>query len=209
MTAPSAARTTRIKICGVRSIETARIAVEAGADAIGMVIDVPGSPRTLSLAEALEIQATLPPIVMSVAVMTNPDPSLAERWRGSWIQLHGDEDEALVAQVGRTKHVVKGFRFDAQQVRRWNSCPDVDVLLVDGSAGGEGVGFRHEELAALMPGIEKPVILAGGLTAENVGAAIRTVRPFAVDVSSGVETEPGVKDPELIRAFCDAVAGVE
>ena len=87
----------------------------------------------------------------------------------------------------------------------WNDCRDVNILLVDGSAGGHGEAFRHEQLTALMPQITKPVMLAGGLTPDNVADAIRTVRPFAVDVSTGVETAPGIKDEELIRRFCRAV----
>ncbi len=196
---------TRIKICGIRSLEMARVAVEAGADAIGLVIDVPRSPRTMSLKQAQEIAGALPKIVMSVAVVQDPDPGLADAWRWSQVQLHGNEDEALIGQLARTKHIIKGFPFDPEQVRRWNDCPGVDVLLVDGSAGGGGEGFAHEALAEMMPQITKPVVLAGGLTADNVGEAIRTVRPYGVDVSSGVESAPGVKDPELIRGFCEAV----
>jgi phosphoribosylanthranilate isomerase len=184
----------------------ARVAVEAGADAIGLVIDIPHSPRTLSLEQAVEIAASLPPLIMSIAVLQDPDPDLADRWTGSWFQLHGNEDEALVGRFARSKHVIKGMRFDPREVLRWNDCRHVNVLLVDGSAGGRGEGFRHDELAEMMPRVSKPVVLAGGLTPQNIGEAIRTVRPFAVDVSSGVETSPGVKDPDLIRAFCEAVA---
>jgi phosphoribosylanthranilate isomerase len=196
---------TRIKICGVRTVETARLALEAGADAIGLVVDVPGSPRRLSLEAAECIAAALPAQAMAVAVMQDPDPALAERWRGTWLQLHGNEDESLMARLSRTRHVIKGFRFDPEQVRRWNRCPGVEILLVDGSQGGRGGSFRHEDLAAMMPEITKPVVLAGGLTPQNVATAIRAVRPFAVDVSTGVESSPGVKDDALIRAFCAAV----
>ncbi|MHC4081574.1 MAG: phosphoribosylanthranilate isomerase [Planctomycetota bacterium] len=196
---------TRTKICGITSPDLARIAVEAGADAIGMVIDVPHSPRSISFETAEEILRVAPAPVMSIAVVQDPDPALADRWPGTWFQLHGDEDEALVGRFARAKHVIKGFRFDPQQVKRWNDCPHVEILLIDGSSGGRGETFRHEELAALMPQITKPVVLAGGLTPQNVGPAIRAVRPFAVDVSSGVETSPGVKDPQLIKEFCAAV----
>ena len=196
---------TRVKICGITSPELARTAVEAGADAIGMVIDVPHSPRSIGLDAAREIHETVPAPVMSIAVVQDPDPSLADRWSGTWFQLHGDEDETLVGRFARSKHVIKGFRFDPDQVKRWNGCPHVEILLIDGSSGGRGEAFRHEELAALMPQVYKPVVLAGGLTPQNVGAAIRAVRPFAVDVSSGVERSAGVKDPQLIKEFCAAV----
>ncbi|MHC4129724.1 MAG: phosphoribosylanthranilate isomerase, partial [Planctomycetota bacterium] len=102
---------TRVKICGITSLELARIAVEAGADAIGLVIGVPDSPRSIRLEAAEEIFRALPSLLMAVAVVQDPDPALADRWPGSWFQLHGDEDEALVGRFARTKHVIKGFRF--------------------------------------------------------------------------------------------------
>ncbi|MHC4219701.1 MAG: phosphoribosylanthranilate isomerase [Planctomycetota bacterium] len=200
---------TRVKICGITSVELAGIAVEAGADAIGLVIGVPDSPRSIRLETAEAILESVPPHVLSIAVVQDPEPDLADRWTGSWFQLHGDEDEELVGRFGRTKHVIRGFRFEPQQVQRWNACPHVELLLVDGSSGGRGEAFHHEQLLALMPEISKPVILAGGLTPQNVGTAVRGIRPFAVDVSSGVESAPGVKDPDLIREFCQAVAEVD
>lgn len=200
---------TRVKVCGITSLSMAEVAVAAGADAVGLVIDVPRSPRRLALEQAETIARGLPRQVMSVAVLQDPDPDLAERWCGSWFQLHGDEDEALVARFAQAKHVVKGFRFEPDEVMRWNDCPHVNVLLVDGSPGGQGGGFDHQALVELMPRIVKPVILAGGLRPDNVAEAIRTVRPFAVDVSSGVESSPGVKDPQLIRRFCEAVAAAD
>lgn len=122
-----------------------------------------------------------------------------------WVQLHGDESEQVVKQVARTSRVIRGFRFDEAQVRKWGQSPHVRMLLIDGDSPGRGRGFKHAELAALRPRLAKPVMLAGGLSAANVGEAIRAVQPYAVDVSSGVETEPGVKSPELIDAFCAAV----
>ena len=94
-------------------------------------------------------------------------------------------------------------------MRCWNACADVDALLVDGPDPGSGQAFDHDELAALMPELTKPLILAGGLTPENVGEAIRRVRPYAVDVSSGVESAPGIKDPAKIAAFCAAVRAAD
>ncbi len=205
MTPARGGKSTLIKICGIRSAEMAAIAVDAGADAIGLVIDVPGSPRSLTLDEAEAIAASLPRRIMKIAVVRDSDPEIADRWRATWFQLHGVEDEQTVARFARTKHVMRGFRFDVDQVLRWDACPDVDILLVDGSTGGTGEAFRHEQLVALMPKITKPVVLAGGLTPDNVADAIATVRPFAVDVSSGVESAPGVKDGDLIRRFCAAV----
>ena len=205
MTPAPGGNSTLIKICGIRSAEMAAVAVDAGADAIGLVIDVPDSPRTLTLDEAEAIAATLPPRIMKIAVVRDSNPEIAARWRPTWFQLHGVEDEQIVARFASTKHVIRGFRFDVDEVRRWDACPDVDILLVDGSTGGTGEAFHHEQLAALMPQITKPLVLAGGLTPDNVADAIATVRPFAVDVSSGVESAPGVKDADLIVRFCAAV----
>ncbi|MFB3138270.1 MAG: N-(5'-phosphoribosyl)anthranilate isomerase [Phycisphaerales bacterium] len=197
--------TTRIKICGITSIEMAAVAVDAGAESIGLVIDVPDSPRCLTIGQAQAIAHALPPAVMSIAVLQDPPDALTEQWTGSWVQLHGSEDEAFTCRFARTKHIIRGFRFDPEQVLRWNACQGVEVLLIDGSTGGQGDLLDHQALAEMMPQIEKPVILAGGLTADNVAQAIRTVHPFAVDVSSGVESSPGVKDVGLIRRFCQAV----
>ncbi len=177
----------------------------AGADALGFVVEVPHSPRTQTMEQAAAIARAVPPHVMTVAVVQQMDPAIATHWPGRWLQLHGNEDEATVEAFAGRHHIIRGFLFDPDAVRRWNTCPHVEMLLVDGSPGGEGGAFRHEDLAAMMPEIHKTVMLAGGLTPENVGAAIETVRPFAVDVSSGVESEPGVKDVEKIRAFCAAV----
>ncbi len=198
-------RTTRIKICGITSIELASAAIEAGADIIGLMVNVPSSPRNLSIEKAQEIAKALPPQTMAVVVTQNASPQIAGQFTCTCIQLHGEEDEQAIAEFAKTKHVIKGFRFDPEQVKRFNADPHRDVLLIDGSTGGKGEAFDHEQLAKMMPTIEKPIILAGGLNAENVGKAIDTVRPFCVDVSSAVESAPGVKDPDLIRAFCDAV----
>ena len=196
---------TRIKICGITSVEMANVAIDTGADAIGLVVDVPKSPRCLTSSQAQEIAHTLPAQAMIVAVLQDASPEITEDLPGTWVQLHGDEDEQLIAQFAQSKHVIKGFRFDPEQVLRWNADPHVDVLLIDGSAGGEGQAFDHEKLADMMPQIDKPIILAGGLNATNVAEAIEIVHPFCVDVSSAVESAPGVKDPKLIREFCEAV----
>lgn len=197
---------TRIKICGITSVEMADVAIDAGADVIGLVVGIPKSPRCLTSNQAQEIARALPTQAMIVVVLQDASPEIAEDLPGTWVQLHGNEDEQLTAQFAQSKHVIKGFRFDPQQVLRWNADPSVDVLLIDGSAGGEGQAFDHQQLVGMMPQIDKPIILAGGLSSGNVGKAIVTVHPFCVDVSSAVESAPGVKDPRLIREFCSAVA---
>jgi phosphoribosylanthranilate isomerase len=203
-------RRTRIKICGIQTVEHALVATDAGADAIGLMF-VEKSPRYVREFEAaVDILTALPPFVTPVGVfqLTRRFNADFEDWCqcADWCQFHGDEDEQTVALAARPpRRAIRGFRFDADQVRRWDSCGAVEALLIDGPAGGSGEGFDHAQLADMMPQISKPVILAGGLTPENVGDAIRIVRPFAVDVSSGVESTPGVKEPSLIREFCAAV----
>lgn len=203
-------RRTRIKICGICTVDDAHAAVDAGADAIGVMF-APRSPRYIgdfSLARA--IVDVLPERVTAVGVfqLTSSDDPHLQHWlaTGHAVQLHGDEDEALLNSAIPPGHcVLRGFRFEPEQVLRWQACETVDALLVDGPRGGGGEGFDHAQLAALMPRLTKPVILAGGLSAENVSGAIAAVTPYAVDVSSGVESSPGVKDAVKIKAFCDAV----
>lgn len=105
--------------------------------------------------------------------------------------------------------VIRAVRFRAEAVerdlRRWDAVEEVDAILVDGSAGGAGEAFDWHALAPLIRAVSKPIIIAGGLTPENVGEAIGACRPYAVDVSSGVESSPGVKDHAKIAAFCEAV----
>ncbi len=166
----------------------------------------PASPRFLEPDRARLIADCLPPFVTVVRVFAAiPPPVPSAAHRRSWCQLHGAVDQAALVELARTQRIVRGFPFEPGAVDRWDADPAVDALLIDGSPGGEGASFDHAALAAIMDRITKPVILAGGLTAENVGTAIRTVRPFAVDVSSGVESTPGQKDPELVHAFCAAV----
>ena len=205
MTAPPRQGKTWIKICGIKSVGMARIATEAGADAIGLVF-AKKSPRVIELEHALLIAESLPKHVTPVALFQNPTLEEVAAWPGEWIQLHGDEDEQFISSI-KGKGIIKGFRFSAQEISRWNACEGVDVLLVDGSSGGGGESFDHRELIDLMEKIDKPVVLAGGLTPGNVADAITAVKPFGVDVSSGVEAQRGVKDGEKVRRFCEAVRG--
>ncbi len=201
---------TRIKICGIRDAETALVAGDCGADAIGLVF-VRSSPRFIEPEDAYEIMANLPPLVSSVGVFMNHSldafSDIEETCPTTLSQLHGNEDEKLVRRCG--PGVIRGIRYDAAtiaaELARWEALDEVDAILVDGSAGGEGQAFDWSGLAAAVENVSKPIFLAGGLTPENVGEAIRAVRPYAVDVSSGVEREKGVKDPALIEAFCEAV----
>ncbi|MDX2017805.1 MAG: phosphoribosylanthranilate isomerase [Planctomycetota bacterium] len=201
---------TRIKVCGVRTVEAALAAAEHGADSIGFIF-VKGSVRQVAAEDAFEIQSALPPLVSTVGVFQNPDVDffcdVEEACPTTIVQLHGEEDEGLVRDCG--PGVIKGVTFRpetiAKELRRWNEHADVDAILIDGTRPGSGEAFDWNLLVPHLAEIEKPIILAGGLTPENVGEAIRTVRPYAVDVSSGVERERGVKDEALIEKFCREV----
>lgn len=201
---------TRIKICGIRTEEALFAAADAGADAVGFVF-VPSSPRSIDPQGAFELMGLLPAFVASVGVFVDPDPDdfadIEAICPTAHVQLHGTEDERLVSALG--PGVIKAVRFEPETIRvdmeRWGRCDDVGAILVDAPTPGAGVAFDWKALAPLVEACEKPVILAGGLTPESVGEAVRIVRPYAVDVSSGVERERGVKDAALIEAFCDAV----
>lgn len=204
---------TRIKICGIRDIDAARAAADAGADAVGFVFH-PASPRYIEPAEAFGLIGALPPFVSTVGLFVDASIErfcdVEEQCPTDLSQLHGSEDEDMVEECG--PNIIKAVRFDPatiqKELARWDDSYDVAAILVDGSAGGEGLTIDWAALARVTagraPGL-KPIILAGGLTPANVGEAIRLVRPWGVDVSSGVERERGVKDPALIAAFCAAV----
>ena len=128
-------------------------------------------------------------------------------WRGR-VQLHGNEDEATCEAIAVRGHaLMRGFAFSPEAVRRWDACGAIETLVVDGPRGGSGEAFDHAALAAMMPSLRARVLLAGGLTPANVARAIESVRPWGVDVSSGVERVRGTKDHALIADFCRA-AGV-
>ncbi|MFG0286018.1 MAG: N-(5'-phosphoribosyl)anthranilate isomerase [Phycisphaerales bacterium JB039] len=201
---------TRIKICGIRDWPAAQAAADAGADAVGFVF-AKSSPRYIEPAEAARLMADLPPFVVTVGLFVDPDldefVTVEEQCPTHYTQFHGSEPVELVRQCG--PDIIKAVRFDRARIesdlRKWGAIDEVAAVLVDGSAGGMGEAFDWTALRAPAEACPKPVILAGGLTPENVREAIAAVRPWAVDVSSGVERERGVKDASLIRAFCAAV----
>jgi phosphoribosylanthranilate isomerase len=205
---------TRIKICGIRDEESALTAADAGADAVGFMF-VRTSPRFIDPQDAYGIMAGLPPMVSSVGVFANPTvdefSDVEEACPTIYSQLHGDEDVQLVRSCG--PDVIKAVRFSeatiARDLAHWDEVEEVCAILIDGTRPGEGVAFDWSLLTPHLEGVSKPIILAGGLNAENVGAAIREVRPYGVDVSSGVERERGIKDPALIEEFCLAVQAAD
>jgi phosphoribosylanthranilate isomerase len=202
---------TRVKICGVRDLETSLAAAEAGADAIGYVF-APGSTRYIEPAEAWGIVSALPPMVTSVGIFVNASVDsfcdIEEVCPTNYAQLAGSENERLARECG--PGVFKTIRIDMATFRgeleRWNAIEEVEALVLDAPPVE---GFDWATLLPHLEGIDKPLMLSGNLTAENVGAAIRAIRPYAVNVSDGVEHERGVKDPKLIEAFCRAVQAAD
>ena len=205
---------TRIKICGITTEDALQACTDAGADAVGFVFH-PKSPRHIDPDKAWELACQTPPFMTTVGLTVDlslDDFALIEsRCPTGLSQLHGNESDDVVRELG--PDVIKAVRYEPDTIRdhltHYDAIDEVSAILVDGSAGGEGTAFDWQGLADAASGITTPVILAGGLTTENVGEAIRTVRPFAVDVSSGVESERGVKNTELIHAFCDAVRAAD
>ncbi|MBC7323735.1 MAG: phosphoribosylanthranilate isomerase [Moorella sp. (in: Bacteria)] len=202
----------RIKICGIRNYEEARLVLDAGVDTLGFVFA--RSPRQVHPEIARGIITKLPPFTTAVGVFVNePRYSLMEIasfCRLDVLQLHGEEPPQYCH--GLSQRLIKAFRVrDAGFIQAMDSYPDVHGFLLDAYdpevAGGSGRTFNWE-LARHAAASGRPIILAGGLTPENVGAAIRTVRPYAVDVASGVETN-GRKDPARIAAFLQAVKEAE
>ncbi len=201
---------TRVKICGITDEESALVAAECGADALGFVF-FKGSPRYIEPERAWEVMSLLPPFVHTVGLFVNPKPEQVDQVRQGcpfdMTQLHGNEPEPVVRAC--MPPLIKAVKFDPatieHELRKWSLVEELAAVLVDGSAGGEGVAFDWSALASVKDACEHPLIIAGGLTPDNVGEAIRVFRPWAVDVSSGVERERAVKDPERIAAFCEAV----
>jgi phosphoribosylanthranilate isomerase len=201
----------KVKICGVTSVSDAQAAVQAGADAVGLMF-YSGSPRHISMEAAQEIARTLPPSVIRVGVFVDPSPSdvfAAIQLCGlNLLQFHGAESSEFCQQFGVM--TMKAFRMrDAGSLAPLPSF-SADAFLLDSHVrdkrGGTGETFNWD-LAVEAKKFGRPIFLAGGLTPENVADAIRAVQPFAVDVSSGVEISPGRKDPEKIRAFIAAARG--
>ncbi|MBM4255159.1 MAG: phosphoribosylanthranilate isomerase [Deltaproteobacteria bacterium] len=196
----------RVKICGVTSVDDALLAVDHGADLIGLNF-YPPSPRYVSLATAHAIRAVLPEHVHCVGVFVNAERAhiadLCSQLRLHAVQFHGDETTTDVQHWSCI--TIKALRVPVDgPLPDWQQFP-VNYLLLDtlkpGRYGGTGERFSWERLTTLPVDCRNRLILAGGLTPENVTEAVQAVRPWAVDVASGVESAPGRKDPEKVRAF--------
>jgi phosphoribosylanthranilate isomerase len=200
---------TRIKICGITRVADALAAAACGADAVGLVF-YPPSPRGVTVPQAQAICRALPPFVSRVGLFV--DASLADiqailtQVALDTVQLHGDETPELAAQLPLPYIKALRMRADRDLPAEIARYPDAAGILLDtyvpGTPGGTGLCFDWAQIPAQLA---KPWILAGGLTPANVTAALRQVRPYAVDVSGGVELSRGIKDQERLAAFCAAV----
>ena len=199
---------TRIKICGLTREADVHAAVSEGADALGFVF-YPASPRYVSLERAAAFARAVPPFITIVGLFVNSDPDLVEQACAAIpnlvLQFHGDESPADCRRFNRpflrAARMATGFDlldFAAKFA-------DAQAVLLDASVEGYGGGGKVFDWSLVPPGVPRPVVLSGGLHAENVGRGIAALRPWAVDVSSGVEASKGIKDAEALRRFCQAV----
>lgn len=199
---------TRIKICGLTRTQDLRDAVALGADAIGFVF-YPPSPRAVSIEQAAALAALLPPFVTAVGLFVNPSAAqvdaVLEQVPLQLLQFHGDEDEALCSAFRRPWIKAARMRAGVDLVEFSSSHPGACGILVDAHVEGYGGGGQTFDWSLIPPGFKRPLVLSGGLDAENVTDAVRRLRPWAVDVSSGVESDKGIKDADRMAAF---IAGV-
>src|ERR1035437_7223104 len=204
---------TQVKICSVTNVADALAAAEAGADMIGLMF-YERSPRHITLATAVEISRALPPFVLRVGVFVNPAEELVLRALGdcnlSLLQFHGDEPSEFCTQFGLMS--MKALRVRDAELLKTLEYFNTDAFLLDAHSksglGGTGKKFNWD-LAVEAQKFGKPIFLAGGLTPENVADAVAKVRPFAVDVSGGVESAPGKKDHAKVKAFIQAVRNAD
>lgn len=206
---------TRVKICGITRLEDALIAVHHGVDALGFIF-YPKSPRYISPEQAAQIIKELPPLIDRVGVFVDAplDEMVACAGAGlSYLQLHGHESAAYCVELRERLPfcgIVKAFRVGeesrAEDFSLYDGC--VDAFLLDtymkGAKGGTGKPFDWSIIETLK--LQRPVFLAGGLSPENIVEAVAEVQPFAVDVNSGIESEPGIKNHILLKQIMQLVA---
>ena len=200
---------TRVKICGITRRQDAEFAIENGADALGLVF-YPASPRAVTIAQAKEIVAKLPPFINIVALFVNADAEYVQACLKELpidiLQFHGDESAAYCEQFGKTYLKAIRMRDSVDLASVAEEYSSASAILLDsyqaGVPGGTGQVFDW----SLINKIDKPIILAGGLNIDNVAMAIKQVQPYAVDVSGGVEQSKGIKDHQKISAFMQEVA---
>ena len=206
----------RVKLCGMPDADARDAAVAAGADAVGLVCDVPvDTPREIEPERAADLAASTPPFVAATLVTmvetVGETVDLAERVRPDALQVHAADPAEVATLAGDVRaSVIAAVDLDADLAAYAETA---DALLLDstgeGGAGGTGRTHDWERSRTAVEDLDCPVVLAGGLTPENVPEAVRTVRPYAVDVASGIESAPGEKDPERMAAFAAAARGAE
>jgi phosphoribosylanthranilate isomerase len=197
----------QVKICGITNVADAQAAAAAGADLIGLMF-YDKSPRHVTLTTAAEIARSVSPFVVKVGVFVNPTVELVTRAIAecglSLLQFHGDEPPEFCTQFGVMS--MKAFRVRNTESLRARTDYNTDAWLLDafsaGALGGTGEKFNWD-LAVEARKAGRPIFLAGGLTPDNVGDAVRLVQPFGVDVSSGVESAPGIKDTARVKSFIE------
>jgi phosphoribosylanthranilate isomerase len=200
----------KVKICGTTSIEDALLAVEGGADAVGFIF-YKKSPRAVSQSSVKKIVAALPPFVETVGVFVNESADrinrIADSCKLSAVQLHGNESPAFCKTIRRK--VIKAVRVEGKDSFAGLASYKVSAFLLDAFSGEQqgGTGETFDWRLASEGKKYGPVILAGGLDPSNVAHAIQKVKPYAVDVCSGVERSPGIKDPVRLKKFIRAAKG--
>jgi len=207
---------TRVKICGITRKEDALLAAKLGANAVG-VVNVRESKRFTDLEKAAEIFDLIPPFVSRVIVVAPKSIDEIKRIEGihaDYIQLHGEESPEFVKEIKENSNIkiIKQIPvIDEESIDLAEIYADlVDAILLDtkvkGEVGGTGVTHNWDISRRIVDSVNKPVILAGGLNPDNVAEAVEKVKPYAVDVASGVESSPGIKDPEKMRRFIQNVS---
>ncbi len=206
---------TRVKFCGCTDLQDVMLAVTTGADAVGMIFAP--SPRRITESSARYIAERLPPFITPVGVFVNPSPREIERARAIFpdlvVQLHGDESPSFVSSIDgkviKAVHVAEGAQDSSAIERAANAHPRAILLFdtaVRGVSGGTGAAFPWRLVAPIAR--HRPIVVGGGLTPANVFECMRTVRPFGVDVRSGIETNSR-KDAGKMRAFLQAVKAAD
>ncbi|OYV32949.1 MAG: N-(5'-phosphoribosyl)anthranilate isomerase [Thiomonas sp. 20-64-5] len=203
---------TRIKICGITRIEDAWTAAHAGADAIGLVF-YPPSPRHVTLAQAREIAASVPPFISVVTLFVNAAPQFVEdviaQVRPALLQFHGDEAPGDCTRYGHPYIRAARMREGLDLLDFASRFPTSQALVLDTDQPGYGGGGEVFDWSRIPANVALPLVLSGGLHAANVTPAIRRVRPWAVDVSSGVEASKGIKSAQRIAEFVAAVRAAD
>jgi len=199
---------TRIKICGITRPEDARAVVELGADALGLVFYGP-SPRCVTVEQAWEIARVVPPFVTLVGLFVNESKLAVRRVMEAvpiqLLQFHGDEEESFCRSFHAPYIKAARVRPGLDLVKYAESYPSAQGMLLDAYVEGYGGGGKTFDWSLIPRNLPLPLVLSGGLDADNVAGAVRSVRPWAVDASSGVEAAKGIKDAGKIAAF---IAGV-